>query len=188
MLSLLLLHASMVARSPLGVRGVDRAGAPIMSAELLTDPQTLELLDDGSFAHAIEQRHAVVVDFFADYCGPCKLVDPSLNALHERGDVGVAKARLDECPSTYNWLRSHDIVIDALPACVLFVDGKPVRHMSGIFDLERLDALVDGRPTSAAVALPRATARRKDNTALQIAAAVPLLFIALVAAVTTVKW
>ena len=212
MLSFVLLHAISTTIVTLGaqLRAVPatqlRRGAQRMQTELLTaspaTEQAMELLDDSTFAHAISRQQTLLVDFFSDSCGSCRSIESPLNHLHESGSVPVAKARIYECPTTYSWLCQHDIVVEALPTCVLFFDGKPVRHISGTFDHKRLEAFVDGRPIASAIAAPM-TGRRKDitsarrvaaqtertvSTERQLAAAVPLLFIGLLAVVTTKGW
>lgn len=173
--------------------GCSRKGLPTALSGDLPYAQTIELLTDGTFASAVGGAEKVVVDFFSEWCGPCKLVEQPLSELQAQGDVRVAKARLDECPSVYKMLSDRGIVIAALPTCVLFVNGEPARSLCGAFDTRTLERFVDG--TVADVPFVDTTivrgrsskSRHRGNGVLQIAAAIPLAFIG-VLAVCTVAW
>jgi thioredoxin 1 len=84
--------------------------------------------------HSIASSEPVVVDFAADYCGPCKLVEPALTRLDAKPGMRVLKANLgnpEKSKRLRTWLLSHNVKITALPTLVLFRDGAPVRTMFG---------------------------------------------------------
>ena len=118
-----------------------------------------------------------MVDFFADWCGPCKLIEPHLQQLAYDTDRGVrvVKAKLDE-RSLRVWLLEQGISVSALPTNVLFKDGKPVRALAGAFGYSTLARFVDdggsdavdGKvvPTrTAAVAAPRSSGSAPSSPA-----------------------
>ena len=120
----------------------------------------------------------MLVDFYADWCGPCRLVEPHLKKLAAESDsVTVMKARLEECPAFTVWLQEQGqaFKLGALPTCVLFDGGKPVRKMEGAFSFDKLDAFVAGTGVSAAVPAPAAAA--PDDAGRKIAAVLPGLLI-----------
>jgi thioredoxin 1 len=89
----------------------------------------------------------VVIDFFADFCGPCKLVEPALRDLADTTDVKVVKAKLNENPKLQAWVRSHQMKISFLPTLVLVRNGEPISHIFGakqIMDPATLSAFAMG--------------------------------------------
>lgn len=82
----------------------------------------------------------VVVDFYADWCGPCKLMAPLLDQLaHERaGEVLVAKLDTDRNPAM---AARHQI--RSIPTLAVFVDGREAARQTGAVPKPRLEALID---------------------------------------------
>ena len=100
----------------------------------------------------LSSSQPVVIDFFADFCGPCKLVEPALQGLVEATDVKVVKAKLNENPKLQAWVRSHQMKISFLPTLVLVRGGKPVSHIFGakqIMDPDTLAAFALGEGDAA---------------------------------------
>jgi thiol-disulfide isomerase/thioredoxin len=64
-----------------------------MQRSLLVQMNALQLVTDASFEEEVlgVRGKPIIVDFFADWCGPCKLIEPSLKALHAEGNVDVVK-------------------------------------------------------------------------------------------------
>ncbi|MBV9220504.1 MAG: thioredoxin [Methylobacteriaceae bacterium] len=77
---------------------------------------------DSSFeADVLEAKEPVVVDFWAEWCGPCKAIGPSLEAIatEMNGKIKIAKLNVDENPAISEKLR-----IRSIPTLMLFKDGK----------------------------------------------------------------
>jgi thioredoxin 1 len=92
----------------------------------------LRVINDADFESAVlHADEPVVIDFFADFCGPCKLCEPALMRLDSSGEANVVKARLDKSPKLREWLLTHGIKIACLPTLVLVRDSLPVRSMIG---------------------------------------------------------
>ena len=70
----------------------------------------------------------VVVDFWAEWCGPCKMIGPALEELSEEyaGKVKIAKVNVDENPNSPMTLG-----VRGIPALFLFKDGKVVSNKTG---------------------------------------------------------
>jgi thioredoxin 1 len=70
----------------------------------------------------------VVVDFWAAWCGPCKMLEPALAELAEEqaGTVTFASLNVDEQPQT---TRRHDVM--SMPTLIVFRDGEPVKRLVG---------------------------------------------------------
>jgi thioredoxin 1 len=95
-------------------------------------------VEGGDHLEEVTETHDVVlVDFYADWCGPCKMVEPVVEALHDDGTAVVAKVDIDE----HQALAQRQNV-RGVPTMLLYVDGTPVERVVGAKDKASLEALV----------------------------------------------
>ncbi|MFP4002040.1 MAG: thioredoxin [Thermoplasmata archaeon] len=90
---------------------------------------------DSEFKETIEEYPLVLVDFWAAWCGPCKMMEPVMEELAEeyQGDVVIGKMNVDKnqtVPSQYQ--------VSSIPTMVLFKDGEAVDRMIGARGKEQL--------------------------------------------------
>lgn len=109
----------------LGLRNYRR----IKKAENVETATEIAVLNDGNFNRNIS-KGVVLVDFWADWCMPCKVIQPTLNelAIHyvDKG-VTIAKVEVDK-----NRKVSTKYNIRTLPTLVLFKDGNEIERFQGI--------------------------------------------------------
>ncbi|WP_049936477.1 thioredoxin [Haloplanus natans] len=82
---------------------------------------------------------AVLVDFYADWCGPCQMLEPIVESLAASTPAAVAKVDIDanqELASQYG--------VRGVPTLLLFADGDAVERVVGVQSEEQLSDLIDG--------------------------------------------
>lgn len=96
-----------------------------------------EVTDSSFDKDVIKSDLPVLVDFWAEWCGPCRMVAPSVKAIaEEHGDsLRVAKMDVDENPMTPG---RYGII--GIPTLLLFKNGNVVARMTGAYPKERIVA------------------------------------------------
>lgn len=91
--------------------------------------EILKVTDSSFKTDVMESKKAVLVDFWAEWCGPCRMIGPVLEELvQEVGDDAViAKLNIDENPETPALLG-----IRSIPTLMIFKDGKMVGTKVGV--------------------------------------------------------
>ena len=89
----------------------------------------ISTLTDTTFDEEIGSAdEAVLVDFWAEWCGPCKMIAPILEEIagEQAGKVRIAKVNVDDSPDL---ARRFDVM--SIPTLIVFKDGTPQKRMIG---------------------------------------------------------
>ena len=91
------------------------------------------IITDDTFGQAISDNSVILVDFWADWCGPCKKMNPILEELSSETGLLIGKLNVDENPG-----KSQEYSVQSIPTMVLFKDGNPVHTVVGAMPKHRL--------------------------------------------------
>mgnify|MGYP003947859501 CR=1 FL=1 len=101
---------------------------------------TLEFSDGNFDSEVLESDLPVLVDFTAVWCGPCKAIAPTIDALADEyaGRVKVGKMDIDHNPGTP--VKYH---VRAVPTLILFKGGQPVDQVMGAVNKRRIQGMFE---------------------------------------------
>lgn len=83
----------------------------------------MKILNDEKFGELVTQG-TWLVDFYADWCGPCKMIAPILEEID--GDVDILKVNVDHHPDLANEFK-----VMSIPTIIYFKDGNMVKRVTG---------------------------------------------------------
>ena len=97
----------------------------------------VEITKDNFEKEVLNSDKPVLIDFWAPWCMPCKIIAPTIDTLaHElKGRVKVSKSNVDENPDIATALSVMNI-----PTLIVFKDGKEVSRMMGVNSKEAIEA------------------------------------------------
>jgi thioredoxin 1 len=107
----------------------------------------IEEVNDGSFAKIVlGSSQPVLVDFWAQWCGPCRALAPIVESVAEQyaGRAHVVKLNVDENPSVVEKFR-----IEAIPTLIVFQNGEEKDRIIGAAGQEAIARAIEARMSSA---------------------------------------
>ncbi|WP_336338655.1 thioredoxin [Haloarcula brevis] len=106
-----------------------------------TTSEPLHIDGRSQFDEVVAEHDVVLVDFYADWCGPCQMLEPVVERLAAETDATVAKVDVDA-----NQQLAAAYGVRGVPTLILFADGEQVEEVVGMQGEEQLRSLL-GRYT-----------------------------------------
>ena len=105
----------------------------------MADKSLVHVGDDNFEEEVLQADRPALVDFWAPWCGPCKAIGPTVEALavQYRDQLKVAKVNIDDHPKT---AEAYGVM--SIPTLILFKEGKVLDTLIGLVPKERLEAFI----------------------------------------------
>jgi thioredoxin 1 len=101
--------------------------------------------DDNFQAEVLESEQPVLVDFWAPWCGPCRVVGPVLEEIaSERDDLRIVKLNVDE-----NQQTAATFEVLSIPTMILFKNGQVAKKVIGAYPKKRLESELESELSAA---------------------------------------
>ena len=98
-----------------------------------------EVTDNNFQAEVLESETPVLVDFWAPWCGPCRIIAPSLEELNdEMENLRVVKLNVDE-----NQQTAAQYEVMSIPTLIIFKNGQPAKKIIGAMPKKRLEQEIE---------------------------------------------
>ncbi|MFB6198447.1 MAG: thioredoxin [Halobacteriaceae archaeon] len=111
-------------------------------SETPSDPIHVE--GKGDLQETVNAHDTVLVDFHAEWCGPCQMLEPVIERIAADTQAAVAKVDIDA-----NQALASEHGVRGVPTLLLFSDGSPVERLVGMQDESRLRTLIENTTTTA---------------------------------------
>ena len=103
-----------------------------------TPDEPISIEGSDHLEEVVGNHDVVLVDCYADWCGPCQMLEPTIEALAAETDAAVAKVDVDAHQRLAQQLGARGV-----PTLLLYADGEPVERMVGAQDRATLEAVIE---------------------------------------------
>ncbi|MFB6101233.1 MAG: thioredoxin [Haloplanus sp.] len=96
-------------------------------------------VEDADHLDELVAEHGIVlVDYYADWCGPCKMLEPTVEEIAEETDAAVLKVDIDELQAL-----AQDRGIRSVPTLEFYANGEQVERLIGVQDKDDLLSIIE---------------------------------------------
>jgi thioredoxin 1 len=99
----------------------------------------IQLGNSDEFDDVVDNYDVVLVDFYADWCGPCKMMEPTIEALADETDAAVLKVDVDQFQAL-----AGQYEVQGIPTLLVFADGEIAERMVGAQTGDALSQTIAG--------------------------------------------
>ena len=107
------------------------------STEDAVPTEPMQLSDPADLDDAVAQYDVVLVDFYADWCGPCQMMEPTIKSLASQTKAAVMKVDVDRFQGL-----AGQYSVQGIPTLLVFVDGEPVERLVGAQSEQQLSDVI----------------------------------------------
>ncbi|NHN49286.1 thioredoxin [Halostella sp. JP-L12] len=117
----------------------NKAGTGGAEASTPKSPSEPIHIDGGAeLSETVAEYGLVLADFYADWCGPCQMLEPIVETIAAETDATVAKIDIDA-----NQKLAAEYGVQRVPTLVLFADGQPAERLVGMQDEAQLRSVIE---------------------------------------------
>jgi thioredoxin 1 len=124
------------------LRGEERRNGGDTAGDEGSDPESpsepIPIDGDAELSETVAEHGVVLADFYADWCGPCQMLEPIVERIAAETDATVAKIDID-----VNQPLAAEYGVRGVPTLVLFADGQPAERLVGMQDEARIRSAVE---------------------------------------------
>ncbi|MFW6317426.1 MAG: thioredoxin [Halorubrum sp.] len=114
----------------------DDAESEGAAAQRPTEPVAVD--GTAALTETVSRGDVVLVDFYADWCGPCQMLEPVVETIAAETEATVAKVDVDA-----NQGLAAEYGVRGVPTLIVFADGEPVERLVGMQDEARLRSVIE---------------------------------------------
>lgn len=109
---------------------------------IMAGPHTLKFDDNNFESEVLKSSVPVLVDFWAEWCGPCQMLTPTVDELatEYKDRIKVGKLNIDEAPRT-----ASQYGVQSIPTIVYFKDGRPAEKLVGLKPKREYKVFLDAK-------------------------------------------
>jgi thioredoxin 1 len=103
-----------------------------------TPSEPIPVHGPADLSETVAEHGVVLVDFYADWCGPCQMLEPVVETIAAETDAAVAKVDIDT-----NQQLATEYGVRGVPTLVVFADGQPAERLVGMQDEAQLRSVIE---------------------------------------------
>ena len=101
----------------------------------------IEVTQDNFKEEVLNSKKKVLVDFNADWCGPCRMMKPILEEISEENDkIKIVSINIDD-----EDLLAEEYEVSSIPCLVLFENGKEINRSVGLIPKDNIEIMIGGK-------------------------------------------